>query len=108
MEPCNHSVSGDGVRVHANESQDDTNNSTQSKDGSKEDDKDHDVIATNIGGDREEDHANEGDSGCHHCSGVEDARKGVNHPRILNVMMKIVPSSPLSQCQVMLMLYLEC
>ena len=46
----------------------------------REDDKDHDMIATNKGRDRQEDHAQEGNSTCHHCSGVEDARKEVYYP----------------------------
>ena len=49
----------------------------------REDDKDHDMIATNKGRDRQEDHAQEGNSTCHHCSGVEDARKEVSHPTSL-------------------------
>merc|ERR1712106_1092926 len=51
LEPCDHSVSSDGGGVHAKKSQCDTYQEAQSEDGSRQDDNDHDVIATNVGRD---------------------------------------------------------
>ena len=58
LEPCDHSVSSDGGGVHAKKRQCDTYQEAQSEDGSRQNDNDHDVIATNVNGDRKD---NDGD-----------------------------------------------
>jgi len=58
LELCDHSVGVDGGGVHAKESQCDTYQEAQTKNCSQQDDNDHDVIATNVGGNRKD---NDGD-----------------------------------------------
>ena len=80
LEPCDHSVSGDGGGIHAKDSQGDTDQASKAKNGSKQDDKDHDVVATNIRGDRQEDQGYKDNTGGHHGNGVEDTGEEVNCP----------------------------
>ena len=86
LEPCDHSVSGDGGGIHAKDSQDDTDQGSKAKKGGKQDDKDHDVVATNICGDRQEDHGDKDNAGGHHGNGVEYTGKEVNCPEGKNML----------------------
>ena len=54
LEPCDHPVCGHGSRVHAKESKNDAYHEAKPKNGSQQDDNDHDVVAPNVGGDRKD------------------------------------------------------
>ena len=87
LEPSDHSVSGDGGGVHAKESKDNAYNEAEPKNGSQQDDNDHNVVAANICGDRNGDDGDKNNTRCHHGNGVEDAREEKGDPVIRRVTM---------------------
>jgi len=93
LEPSDHSVGGDGGGVHAKESKNNAYNEAKPKNGSQQDDNDHNVVAANICGDRNGDDGDKNNTGGHHGNGVEDAREE--------------KGDPLAKCEVMFTLNLE-
>ena len=87
LEPRDHPVSGDGSGVHAKESKNNAYNEAKAKNGSQQDYNDHNMVAANICGDRNDDDGDKNNTGGHHGNGVEDAGEEKGDPVITSTCL---------------------
>lgn len=79
IELGNQSIRVKCFKIHAKEVENETDQETNAYDDSNKYDNDHDVVATHIHGDGEDEGCHEGEESCHDGDGVEYAREDIDN-----------------------------